>query len=263
VVNASVYESRGMTMSTSGVKHDKTERDNVRQIPKWTRRYAQSRTVAVMVTFGFIILFNVVIGGSSYWCGRSYRSGQMFGFWVCLPVTVLGCVGLLLFSFKGHRLIQRISERYYAKEGNVALGPTDGEGGRALLLVVAGAFGACIVGSVVLGLLGYIPQEYMQPVSALYMVPFMVFLTVKMRAVAGFLPLLWPILYTAHAVAIVVGFLPSTGHWGGAHMMIATVGYGLLSALVAHIINRVALHRLRRLAHVENQENDGPEVEER
>ena len=67
------------------------------------------------------------------------------------------------------------------------------------------------------------------------------------------LPLLWPVLYAAHAALVVVRVFPSSGRWPHAHMLIATVGYGLFTALVGHVVNRVALRRLRRLAHVEEQ----------
>ena len=66
-------------------------------------------------------------------------------------------------------------------------------------------FVCCVIGSVQLGVLGYIPIEYMQPVSALYVVPFLVFLTIWQRPVVGPLSLLWPILYTVHATLIVAG----------------------------------------------------------
>ena len=53
-----------------------------------------------------------------------------------------------------------------------------------------------MTGSVILGLLGYLPGgKYMQPISAVYVVPFLVALNFLMRPTAGNIPLLWPLLY--------------------------------------------------------------------
>ncbi len=59
---------------------------------------------------------------------------------------------------------------------------------------------------------------------------------------------LWPVLYAIHAALIVAG-VPI--YFGGAlealNMLIPTIGYGLLSACLAHPYSRVALRRLKAL----------------
>ena len=60
---------------------------------------------------------------------------------------------------------------------------------------------------------------------------------------------LWPVLYALHAILIVAGApILFTGEWVGLNMLIPTVGYGLLAALVGHLYSRFALHKVKRLA---------------
>lgn len=116
-------------------------------------------------------------------------------------------------------------------------------------MLLAGAFGVSTGALVVVGLLGHIPIKYMLPVSALYIVPFLVVLFMLMRPAVGLLTLLWPALYAAHAILIVAGApIVFTGKWTGLNMLIPVAGYGLLSALVMRIRGRFALSRLKRLA---------------
>jgi hypothetical protein len=59
--------------------------------------------------------------------------------------------------------------------------------------------------------------------------------------------LLWPVLYALHAMLIVAGVpIVFSGKWKLLDMLIPTVGYGLLSAGIAHIYSRVVLRRLRK-----------------
>ena len=109
-------------------------------------------------------------------------------------------------------------------------------------------FGTCIFATVNLGIVFEIPIKYMQPISALYMVPFLVGLWFLMRPMAGCLALLWPLLYAIHAILIVSGApILFTGPWYVLNMLIPVAGYGMLSALVSHLYSRVALRRLKRL----------------
>ena len=65
----------------------------------------------------------------------------------------------------------------------------------------------------------------------------------------GFLALLWPALYAVHAILIVAGApILFTGKWVSLNMMVPVAGYGILSALIAHLRGRFALRKLRRLA---------------
>jgi len=104
----------------------------------------------------------------------------------------------------------------------------------------------CALASVGLGLLGLYPIRLMQPISALYLVPFLCYLGLKLRRVGSPFMFLWPGLYAVHAVLLVTGVPIGMGPM--LDMFVPTVGYGLVAALSGHIYNRVALRRLRRLA---------------
>ncbi|MCJ7730114.1 MAG: hypothetical protein MUO27_09600 [Sedimentisphaerales bacterium] len=125
-------------------------------------------------------------------------------------------------------------------------------------LVVGLVFVSCVVGSVQLGIRGFIPIEYMQPVSAFYVVPFLVFLVVWQRPVVSLLSLLWPILYALHAVLVVMGVpIQFGGRWDFLNMLIPTAGYGILCGLLGHIYSRYALKKLRKAAHFKEGAADG------
>ena len=250
-------------MDNSSSDREPIERDSVREIPKWIRRYAQNRTMPLLAFFGVFIVFSAAFGGLGYALRQTYASEQVLGFSLCILATLLVCAALALFIVRGDRLFRAISERYYAREGEVVLGSSSAPRRKLLGWAVTLAFVVCLLGSVALASLGHLPARYMQPVTALYTVPFLVFLTLQNRAVAGLLPLLWPVLYTAHAALVAVGAFPSTGRWPKAHMLIATIGYGSFTALVGHIVNRAALHRLRSLAHVDSNDSVFPEAGER
>lgn len=102
---------------------------------------------------------------------------------------------------------------------------------------------------VVFGVLGVFPQRYMQPISAIYTVPFLIVLWLLLRPAVSAVFLLWPALYTLHAVLILAGApILFVGRWDGLNILIPVTGYGLLMGLVSHAYSRFALWRLRRAA---------------
>ena len=119
-------------------------------------------------------------------------------------------------------------------------------------LWVAFLFKFCILASILLGMMGFFPIRYMQPVSALYIVPFFVYVGARHardgRAGSLFMSL-WAALYALHAILLVAGAPIHFGRLDEAlNVLIPLVGYGLIAALAAHIYSRFALRRLRALA---------------
>ncbi|HUT45832.1 MAG TPA: hypothetical protein VMX36_06070, partial [Sedimentisphaerales bacterium] len=160
--------------------------EKLKEIPKWTRRYAQNRTVPFLVSMAIFLLLFTTICVPSYLAGKANQSANVPALWICIFVLVLAYVALIVFCIPkwGSKLIERISRRLYGKEGVITLAPQiRTKKHKWLGLVVALVFACCVVGSVQLGERGYIPIEYMQPVSALYVVPFLVFLTIWQRPV--------------------------------------------------------------------------------
>ena len=227
---------------------------DARQITKWTVRYAQNRTIPVLVSLLANMALFVAIFGGSCLAGMAYRTGQVLWFWILIVFLVGVCMPALVFLSVpkwGGRFIVRISMRLYGREGSTTLPAPQRVGGhRWVPFVAGGLFGICVQAEVILGLLGYFPVEYMQPISALYMVPFLVFLSLWMRPIVSLLSLLWPALYALHAILVVAG-VPiqfTSGPGQALNMLIPVFGYGILGGLAVHMYSRFALRKLKRLA---------------
>jgi len=143
-------------------------------------------------------------------------------------------------------MIERLTARLYTGEGNVQLSCPMSGGRKLANVCLVATFLVCVPATVVLGFLGVFPEKYMQPVSAIYVVPFLVILWLLMRPMVGPITLLWPVLYALHAVLILIGIpILFTGPWDSLNMLIPTCGYGMLTALISHVYSRIMLRRLR------------------
>ena len=240
--------------------------EKLKDIPKWTQKYTYSRALPFLVFQVIFLVFVIAIGIPSYVGGNAYRTGNMFLFWACIFALIPVCTMLIFFSIPkyGGKWIEQIAQRLYGSEGVVTPAPPQKRKKRWVGLVAGLIFGSCILVSVILGVFGYIPTEYMMPVSAIYSVPFLVFLIIWMSP-TGIRPidstillaLLWPILYAIHAILIIAGVpIQFRGRWDFLNMLIPTVGYGILFGLAAHIYNRYALKKLKIAAHLQENNNE-------
>lgn len=226
------------------------ELEEMRQLQHWVRYYAQNRSLPVVVVLLAFALLSLGIGLLSYFGGMAYRNGSWGLLAVCTVALVFALAATIYVSVPrwGGLRLQQLAQSLYAREGSVTI--TTPHAHRSWLGLALGvAFGSCVFGSVVLGLLGYLPDgKYMQPISALYVVPFLVALNFLMRPATGYIPLLWPLLYALHAVLIVVGApIVFVGSWEALNMFVPIVGYGLLTSLVGHLYSRWALHNVRAI----------------
>jgi len=227
----------------SGEKPD----DRVREIPKWARRYAQNRTLPVVVGIVIFVLGSCVFGGLSLLTAWAYVVDKRVLATASMLVLCGFAVWWVWYSFIGcARIIRGISERLYQGDGGVTVGACAGVEDSRGPLLVGFVFMFCILASIGLGLLGFLPIRYMQPISALYVVPFLCYLGLKMRRIGSPFMFLWPGLYAIHAVLLVTGVPIGMGPM--LDMFVPTIGYGLIATLAGHIYSRVALRRLRRLA---------------
>jgi hypothetical protein len=221
--------------------------DRIREIPKWARRYAQNRTLPVVA---FLLVFAVascLFGGLSLLTAWAYVADRRVLSAASMLVLCGFTVWWLWFSFIGAtRIMRGLSERLYQGEGSVSVGACAGIGESKRLLPVAFVFAFCVLASVGLGLLGLYPIRLMQPISALYLVPFLCYLGLKLRHVGSPFMFLWPGLYAVHAVLLVTGVPIGMGPM--LDVFVPTVGYGFLAALAGHVYSRFALRRLRNLA---------------
>jgi hypothetical protein len=225
------------------------ELDETRQIQRWVRRYAQNRSLPVAVGLLVFVMLFLAISLSSYWGGVAYRGGNTTVLALCAGVLTLALAATIYVAVPrwGGRRLQQLGDRLYAEEGQVTISP---HARRTWIIASLGvAFGVCVVGSVILGVMGYLPTgKYMQPISALYVVPFLVALHYLMRPAVGSITLLWPLLYALHAVLIVAGApIVFVRHWESLNMLIPMVGYGLLTSLIGHLYSRWALHSVRTI----------------
>jgi len=114
------------------------------------------------------------------------------------------------------------------------------------------------MGSMYLAMAGYISFKYLQPVSAIFIVPFFVFQYFLQRPRLGPVLLICPILYTIHAILIVAGVpIFFTGILGILNMFLPAIGYIFLAHVIAYLYSRYALKTLKGLTHLEGDTADG------
>lgn len=233
--------------------------EKLKEIPKWTRKYAQNRTIPVLIALTINLCLFAGIAIPSYFGGKAYRSGNLVLFWICIFVLITSMICVIIISVPkwGSKIIERITQRVYAGEGSISISvPESMKKKKWVGYVVAMIFGSCILGSVILGFMGYFTIEYMQPISAVYVVPFLVFLYIWQRPIISPLVLLWPTLYTIHAILIVTGMpILFTEYLIPLNMILPIFGYGFLTYVIGHLYSRYALKKLKTTAHLEENTN--------
>ncbi|KPL25341.1 MAG: hypothetical protein AMJ75_01265 [Phycisphaerae bacterium SM1_79] len=234
--------------------------EKLKEIPKWTRKYAKNRTIPVLIALAINLCLFAGIAIPSYFGGKAYRSGNLVLFWICIFVVAVAMISLVFFCVPkwGGKIIERISSRLYSREGDVLISVSETIKKKQWVgYVVATVFGSCVFISVILGLLGYLSIKYMQPVSALYVVPFLVFLYLWQRPIISPLLLLWPTLYAIHAILVVAGVpIQFGGPLVFLNMLTPIAGYGFLCGLLGHAYSRYALKKLRTAAHLQENTNE-------
>lgn len=179
-----------------------------RQIAKWAERYARSRTLPFLVQWVFIVVLVIIVAILADVTLIAYRTHRTTLLWVCIGVTGLMTALLTWFSVAkwGAEQIWRISQWLYGKEGYAAYsgGERAQAMGRAWWIRLVG-LGLAVYHLAVALLVGlrYLPVTYIQPLSALYMAPFLGVMIVTQGL--GFWAWVWPLLYGLHAIAILAG----------------------------------------------------------
>ncbi|HUV41921.1 MAG TPA: hypothetical protein VMW23_09065, partial [Sedimentisphaerales bacterium] len=166
-------------------QHNKSQdqdTEKLKEIPKWVRKYAQNRTLTIIVLMAMICLFSMFVAA-------------LVGFLLALAIAgfkkgnmILGCVGIavsvavlatisifliIIFSKFGGKnrglLDQRIDKWIYRKEGTATVPVPKSSKKKICLEILSGViFFICIFASWHLAIKGYIAYKYLQPVSALY-----------------------------------------------------------------------------------------------
>lgn len=239
-------------MSKIPVETNPSMAGGLRNIPRFTRQYAQNRSFGMLIS---LVLFAAIFGGifgASYILGEAYRAGNV-------PLLVIASTALLLSLAAcvwlsvpkwGGKFISQLSSQFYAMDGNVGLDASH-QVSRGTLRALAGFLSVGIVLIVLLSLIDVLPIRFLQPASALFVVPFLIGLWLVMRPTVGLAALLWPALYGLHAVLILAGLpIALERPWDWLNMLIPTVGYGVLTGLIVHLIGQSALRSLKKLTYV-------------
>ena len=235
-----------------GINSRRSTQDNdVRDIPRWTRRYAQNRTLPMLGSLAIFVVGFAAYGGLAYLMTWAWLTGQR----ALMAAVLLVMAGFAAWWMwvtlvSGPRIVRRIIQRLYRSEGAVSPGPFPEENTWWQSPVVALVFMFCVITTVALALLGVLPIRYMQPISALYIIPLFVYVGIIHGGAGSPFMVLWPALYGIHAILLVAG---APIYLGGKWEMLlnmwgALIGYGVIAALAAHIYSRYALRRLRTLA---------------
>ena len=248
--------------------------EKLKEIPKWTRKYAQNRTLTIIVLMAMIMLFSMfvagIVGFSLSLAVAGFRKGNI----------ILGCVGIAVlvavlvatvtfiiiflskFGGKNRGLIdQIIDQKIYGKEGIASVPVPESSKKKICLEILSGViFFICFFGSWHLAVKGFIAYKYLQPVSVLYIVPFGVcgwYFWQSPRM--GPIYLLYPILYTIHAILILAGapIFFTTENFCIFSICLPMLGYGFLPFIIGHIYSRYALKKLKGITHLEGDTANG------
>ena len=248
--------------------------EKLKEIPKWTRKYAQNRTLTIMVLMIMIMVFSMFVAFAVAFLlaftVAGFRKGNMVS--GCIGTAVLVAVLAAIVTFiiiflskfggKNKGLIDQIVDRWtYKNEGAISMPrPKSSKKRMCLEIVSAVIFFICFFGSWHLAIKGYIAYKYLQPVSALYIVPFTVcgwYFWQSPRM--GPFYLLYPILYTIHAILILAGvpIFFATENSCIYSICLPMLGYGFLPFIIGHIYSRYALKKLKNITDLKGEPADG------
>jgi len=228
--------------------------EKLKEIQKWTRIYAENRTLPFLINMLTSLFLFLTLGGLFYVAGNAYRAQNLLLFWICISAAVFVFIVVMCTATFIERLL-------YRKEGQVKLAIPKKTKKQRLAGIIAGLlFGICVMLSVLLVVFCNIPIKYMQPVSALCFIPLIIAIGIWQPPSvkpAGFLVWLWPTLYAVHAILIVAGVpIHFERPWVFLNVGIPTAGYGSLCGLIGHIYSRYALKKLKTAAHLQENTNE-------
>ena len=237
------------------------EIEHLKEIPKWTKKYAQNRMLTNLVFFLMCIVLFFGISAPPYLYGLLFKNSNVlvkFIFLIPALVSIICLFYITIPKWGGIKIWKWVDQRIY-HEGNVSISePELMKTKKKIGSIVGLIFMSCIISTMFI-CEKYVPIEYMQPISAIYCVPFMVFLYIWQRPKYGPLMLLWPVLYAIHAILIVAGvpivFSKDNG-LVSLNMYIPSFGYGFLTFIIIYIYSRYALKKLKTAAHLQESNNE-------
>ena len=243
---------------------ESAETEKLKEIPKWTRKYAQNRTLTTLVLMVMIcfISMGIVVLTTLVWAAFVKGNMILAGVSIALLVAVLILLIIFVSKYGGKNrglIDQQIDQQIYGCEGITSMPEPKLTKKKKWLDIVVGAvifIGG--FGSWYLSMKGYIAPKYLQPISAIYFVPHLVFEYFQQRPRFGPLVLLWPILYTIHAILIVAGVpIFFTGNLCVLSICLPLLVYSFLAYVIGHLYIRYALKKLKGITRLEGDAANG------
>lgn len=222
------------------------ETEKLKDIPKWMRRYAESRTAPLIIfSMVFLALFGVV--SLSVYC---FLKGQ---FILAAIMVVLYVAGFIYFVVTW----DRHEARYFTKTGI-----PQSESVQQIRKFLPLPLILFVVISVIMEQRGVFPAHLSVPISAVYVCPLLIFANWRW-AKGSFIGYLWAGLYGGWAIAILFKVPFLTFSEGGVRLMnpgdemyLAAPVTGLITGMAAYIYSRYALKKLKTTAHLQENTNE-------
>lgn len=230
---------------------------SLREIPRLAGVYSRNRTLVILVSMLICALASALIAGLSVGAARVYVMGHPWLAGALAVADILVCLGWLwlVLSKRLNQWMSGVSEWLYRGDGMVVAAPVCKPSGAAR--VVPWVFAALVCATPMLVQRWPVPDWCLQPITALYTVPFMLWLWWMQRSHQSPLMLIWPVLYALHAVALLAGVPLLRGIDPMMQVLLPMVAYSAIAVVASHLHGRYALRRLRALARVRAADGDG------
>ena len=249
-----------MNNNSKGQKMEK-----LKEIPKWSRRYAQNRSLTILT----ILIITFLMGAFGVVPPALILIGYLLGSRILVIVGIIALVVFVAFYIslckkyggKNRERLDLVIDRWiYAKEGTASMPEAGSSKKEKWIDIVIGTIWLILfIGTMYLGMEDYIPAKYVQPVSALYCIPYQVFCWYYWRGPRmGPIVLFAPILYAVHAILILAG-VPlyfNINDLAAFNMTLPFIGYSILSYVIAHYYSRYSLKKLKTAANLGESNNE-------
>jgi hypothetical protein len=219
--------------------------EKLKEIPKWAKRYAESRT-APLIIFSMVSIVCFGMVSLSVYC---FLKGK---FVLAAIMVVLYVAGFLYFVIT----CDRHEARYFSKTGI-----PQSESVKQIRKFLPLPLMLFVVIDVIMEQRGVFPHHLSVPISAVYVCPLLIFANWRW-ARGSFIGYLWAALYGGWAIAILFKVPFLTFSEGGVRLMnpgdemyLAAPVTGVITGLVAYIYSRYALKKLKTAAHLQGDTN--------
>ncbi len=266
-------------MKANMTEPENKQDNDVRDIPKWVRRYLENRAIlpTLLVATLFSALFSALFAGVLAFIIWGpiillHRLFSLAGYDLRGPIACVWVGGVallvtwLLVRHRGRyaeilRAVGRKTGNWMIRRAGHATPLPAKTVKRSPHWLPYGMIIVVVAPVLMIGRGEWLPPQYWQPLTALLWVPLLSYGIVRpMRGepAPSRLLLLWPALYGLHAVLIMTGLpIYVTGEYPVLANYGLFIGYGVVAGLAAHIYSRVALRRLRALAASPAREKEG------